>query len=153
LDGEKKMNGNGRYQTRMPDVAGSVSGLTHDVIELGELQAKLLALDLKKSSRKTRTCLILAVIGICVLLGSIPVALLALAEVLVEQLEWSRSAALGVATLVGLLLTAIFAGAAYAIVRSGLLSLQRSREEFNNNIAWIKSTLRDRGQYKSMVKR
>jgi hypothetical protein len=146
------MNGNGRQRTQMPDVAGSVSGLTHDVIELAELQTRLLTLDLKRSSQKTRTCLILAVIGACLLLASIPVALLALAELLVEQLDWSRSAALGVATLTGLLLSAIFAGIAYSIARSGLVSLERSRDEFNRNVAWIKSTLKNRGQYSAFTK-
>ena len=141
------MNGNGRYPAEMPDVAGSVSGLTHDMVELGELQTQLLGLELKNSVRKTRTCLILAVIAACLLLASIPVALLALAELLVEQLDWTRSAAFGVATLAGLLLSAIFAGAAYAIVRRGLVSLPRSREEFGRNVAWIKSTLRGRAQY------
>jgi hypothetical protein len=146
------MNGNGRHRTQMPDVAGSVSGLTHDVIELAELQTQLLMLDLKKSTQKTRTCLILAVIAVCLLLASLPVALVALAALLVEQLEWSQSAALGVATLVGLVLAGIFAVAAYGIVRSGLLSIERSRDEFNRNIAWIKSTLKERGRYSAFTK-
>ena len=146
------MNRNGRHRTQMPDVAGSVSGLTHDVIELAELQTQLLALDLKKSTQKTRTCLILAIIGVCLLLASLPVALMALAALLVEQLEWSQSAALGVATLVGLVLAGIFAGAAYGIVRSGLISIERSRDEFNRNIAWIKSTLKERGRYSAFSK-
>jgi uncharacterized membrane protein YqjE len=146
------MNGNGRHRTQMPDVAGSVSGLTHDVIELAELQTQLLLLDLKKSTQKTRTCLILAVVAVCLLLASLPVALVALAALLVEQLEWSQSAALGVATLVGLVLAGIFAGTAYGIVRSGLISVQRSKDEFNRNIAWIKSTLKDRGRYSAFTK-
>ncbi len=140
------MNGNGRLRTKMPDVAGSVSELTHDVIEISELQAKLFVMDVKKSSRRTRTCLVLAVIGACLLLGTIPVALFALAQLLVEQLQWSQSAALGAATLVGLVLAASAAGAAWAMVKSGLVSLQRSREEFARNIDWLKSTLRNRGQ-------
>lgn len=146
------MNGNGRHRTQMPDVAGSVSGLTHDMIELAELQTQLLRLDLKKSTQKTRTCLILAVIAVCLLLASLPVALVALAALLVEQLEWSQSAALGVATLVGLVLAGIFAGAAYGIVRSGLISIERSRDEFNRNVAWIKSSLKARGRYSAFSK-
>jgi hypothetical protein len=146
------MKENGRHRVQMPEVAESVSGLTHDVIELGELQAQLLMSELKKSSQKTRTCLILAIVGVCLLLASIPVALFALAEVLVEQLDWSRPAGFGAAALVGLLVSAVFFGSAYAIVRSGLFSLQRSREEFNQNIAWIKSTLRNRGKYRAFVK-
>ena len=84
------MKENGRHRVQMPEVAESVSGLTHDVIELAELQAQLLTSELKKSSQKTRTCLILAIVGFCLLLASIPVALFALAEVLVEQLDWSQ---------------------------------------------------------------
>jgi hypothetical protein len=152
MAGETKMRHNGRFATQVPDVAASVSGLTHDVIELSELQAKLFMLDVKKSSQQARTCLVLAIVGICFLLASIPVALFALAELLVEQLDWSRAGALGVATVVGLALSAAFAGAAYALIRSGLLSLQRSREEFNRNVAWIKSMLRNREQFHAMGK-
>jgi hypothetical protein len=146
MDGEKKMNGNGRLRTKIPDVAGSVSDLTHDVVELTELQAKLLMLDVKKSSRRTRTCLILAIVGICFLLGTIPVALAALAQLLVEQLGWSQAAAFGVAALAGLVLAGLAAGAAWGIIKSGLMSLERSREEFSRNIDWLKSTLKNRGQ-------
>ena len=89
-------------------------------------------------------------IGVC--LASFPVALFALAEILVEQLDWSRSVGFGVAALVGLLVSGVCFGAAYAIVRSGLFSLQRSREEFNQNIAWIKSTLRNRSKYRAFEK-
>jgi hypothetical protein len=134
----------------MPDVAGSVSGLAHDVIELSELQLRLLRLDVQKSTQKWRICLILAIVGICLLIASIPVALFALAEVFVEQLEWSRSAAFGASALVGVILSAIFAGSAYSVVRSGLFSLERSREELNNNVAWVKTALRNRQQFHAM---
>jgi uncharacterized membrane protein YciS (DUF1049 family) len=146
MDGETTMNGNGRLHTKMPDVAGSVSELTHNVIELSELQARLLALDIKKSSRRTRTCLTLAIIGVCLLLGTMPVALLALAYLFVEQLGWSHAAALGVAALVGLVVAALVGGTAWGMVRSGLISLERSREELSRNIDWLKSTLRAHGQ-------
>lgn len=146
------MSHNGRHRAPMPDVAGSVSGLTHDVVELTELQLRLLRLDVQKSTHKLRWCLTLAIIGICLLIASIPVALFALAELFVEQLEWTRPAAFGAAALVGLLLSVIFAGSAYGIVRSGLFSLERSRDELNNNVAWFKSTLRDRQQFHAMGK-
>jgi hypothetical protein len=148
--GEKKMNHNGRERAPMPDVAGSVSGLAHDVIELTELQLRLLQLDVNKSTQKLRVCLILAIVGICLLIASIPVALFALAEVFAEQLDWSRSAAFGASALIGVILSAIFAGAAYGVVRSGLFSLERSREELNNNVAWVKTSLRNRQQFHTM---
>jgi hypothetical protein len=101
-------------------------------------------LDLKRSSQRTRACLILAVVSICLLLGTIPIALFALAQVFVEQLGWSQAAALGVSTLVGLVLAAGVGAAAWGIVKSGLISLERSREELGRNIDWLKSSLRSR---------
>ena len=52
LDGETKMSTNGRARNNEPNVAASFSELTHDVIELAELQAQLFALDVKNTSRE-----------------------------------------------------------------------------------------------------
>jgi uncharacterized membrane protein YqjE len=137
---------NGRARNQEPNVAASVSELTHDVIELAELQAQLLALDIKATSQKSRTSLLLAAIGICVLLGSIPVVLFALAELFVAQFEWSPAAGFAVAALVGVLLSALFLVAGWYRFKSGFDTLARSREEFSRNLTWIKSTLRSRGR-------
>src|SRR5437763_13592861 len=99
MDGETKMITNGRIRDKEPNVATSFSELTHDVIELAELQAQLFALDVKSTTQKTRASLALVVVGVCFLLGSIPVALFALAETLIEQLQCSHTAGFGVATL------------------------------------------------------
>jgi uncharacterized membrane protein YqjE len=140
------MTGNGRYHGKTPNVAASVSDLTHDVIELSELQLQLLALDVKQSAAKARLSLILAVAGVCVLLGTIPVALLTIAALLVDQLQWSYAAAAAVATLIGLVVSGIVLGIAWAYIKKGLVSLERSRDELRRNVAWIKSTLRTRGE-------
>lgn len=141
------MTGNGRYHDpgKTPNVAASVSDLTHDVIELSELQAQLLTLDVKQSVEKARACLVLAVIGVCMLLGTIPVALLALAALLVQGLGWSIAASTAVATFVGLLIAGVVFGVAYSYIKKGLVTFERSREELRRNVAWLKSTLRTRG--------
>jgi putative superfamily III holin-X len=149
MDCETKMNingrdTNGRVRSKDPNVTASFAELAHDVIELGELQAQLLATDIKCSSRKARTSMILAVIGICVLLGSVPVALVTVAAIFVEQLGWSQTAALGVATFLGIVLSAGFLAATWLRLRTGLSAMQRSREELSRNVAWIKASLRSR---------
>jgi hypothetical protein len=138
------MNTDGRVKTERPNVATSFSELTHDAIELAELQAQLLALDIKETSQSTKTSLILAIVGSCLLLGTIPIALIAMAELLIEQLDWSHSASYGVATLVGILVSAGILATAFARFRSGISSMKRSREELSRNIAWIKTSLRSR---------
>ena len=100
------MSTNGRVRDEEPNVATSFSGLAHDVIELGELQAQLFAHDVKSTTQQTRTSLLLAVVGACLLLGSVPVVLFALAELFVEEFEWSRAAGFGAAALVGVLASA-----------------------------------------------
>jgi hypothetical protein len=146
MDCEAKMNANGRYRPDVFNLGGSLSALTHDVIELSELQVDLLRLDLAKSSRRARRCLIFTVVGACLLLASLPVSLFAIAETLVENVGWSRAAAFAAAAAIGLTLGALFAAGAYAMLRNGIISLQRSREELSSNLKWIKSALRNREQ-------
>jgi uncharacterized membrane protein YqjE len=147
------MTGNGRYTSngKLPNVAASVSDLTHDVIELTELQTQLFTIDAKYSVEKARSCLVMVVIGVAMLLGAIPVALLTIAALCVEQLGWSYALSAGVATLVGLVITAIVLAVAYGYVKSGLVSFDRSRNELRRNIAWLKSTLRTRGHAENMA--
>ena len=145
------MNTNGRTRVEQPNVATSFSELTHDAIELAELQARLLTLDLKETSESTKVSLTLGVVGCCLLLGSIPVALIAFAELLIEQLDWSRAAGFGAATLVGILVSAGLLGTAWARFRSGLSTMKRSHEELSRNIAWIKSSLRSRSNASAAV--
>lgn len=138
------MTTDGQPQTEKPSVANSLSGLTHDVIELAELQAQLFALDVKETSQGTRTALILAVVGACALLGAVPIALTALAELLIAQLSWSSAASYGVATLVGIMLASALLVAAWVRFRSGVVTLKRSRDELSRNLAWVKANLRSR---------
>jgi hypothetical protein len=142
------MNTNGRVRDEEPNVATSFSGLAHDVIELSELQAQLFVHDVKSTVQKTRTSLVLGVVGACVLLGSVPVLLFALAELLVEQFDWARSAGFAVAAVVGIAASAAFLAASWNRLSVGLNSMQRSRDEFNRNIAWIKSSLRSQSSTK-----
>lgn len=138
------MNTNGQSKSGEPNIAASFSGLAHDVIELAELQAQLFTLDIKSTSEKTRTSLVLAVAGACALLGSVPVALFALGELFQKFLGISEAAGFGLAALVGVVLSAVLMMAAWSNFKSGEASMRRSREELSRNLAWVKSNLRGR---------
>jgi len=138
------MNTNGRARDKQPDVATSFSELAHDVIELGELQAQLFAIDVKSTVKKTGSSVLLSVIGLCVLLGTVPIILSALGYLIAELLDWPVSAGLGIAAAVGIVISAVILLLAWNRLSAGLNSMQRSSEELRRNIAWIKSTLRSR---------
>jgi hypothetical protein len=127
-------------------VASSFSELTHNAIELAELQAQLFSLDVKETSQSAGISIALVVGSVCVLLGTVPVALIAIAQVFVEKLQWSQSAGYGMAALIGTIASAGVGAAAYTRFSSGIATMKRSREEFNRNIAWLKSNLRNRSQ-------
>lgn len=140
------MSTNGRARTDKPNVATSFGDLAHDVIELTELQAELLAMDVRDTSRSVRLGVVLGAAGIVLFLGSVPVLLAALAYLLIEQRGWSHAAGFGAATLVGLLLSGGVLGAAWWRLRTSVVTLHRSRDELRRNISWVKSSLRNRAQ-------
>jgi len=107
----------------------------------------------KSTTQKTRTSLLLGVVGACVLLGSVPVLLFALAELFVEQFGWTRSAGFAVAAVVGIVASAGILAAAWNRLSVGLNSMQRSRDELSRNIAWIKSSLRSQSSTKPDLNR
>jgi len=142
MDCETKMNTNGRIRDEEPNVATSFSGLAHDVIELSELQAQLFVHDLKSTAQKTRTSLVLSVVGLCVLLGTVPVLLIALGQFIAEQTGWPQSAGLAIAAVIGIVASAILMAVAKNRLSAGLNSMQQSRDELSRNIDWIKASLR-----------
>lgn len=144
MAGEAEMNTNGRMRDKQPDVATSFAELAHDVIELGELQGQLFALDVKSTVKKTSSSVLMSIIGLVVLLGTVPVILLALGYLVAELLDWPVSAGLGIAAVIGIAISAGILLLGWNRLRAGLNSMQRSSEELRRNIAWIKSTLRSR---------
>lgn len=135
------MNTNG-HATKDPDVAASFSGLAHDAIELAELQAQLLAMDAKAASRAARTSAVLGVVATCLLLGAVPVMLLAVGETFAALFGWARWVAMSAAAVLGLALSAAAGVGAWFRLRTGLASFKRSREELRYNVAWIKTNLK-----------
>jgi hypothetical protein len=138
---QAEVNTNGKAKAP-PNVAASFSHLAHDAIELAELQAKLLKLDAQVAARNGGMSLALIVVAVCLLLGCVTIALVALAEVLVAEFEWSRAGAFAASAAIGFALSGIVGTGALFRVKKALAALERSRNELNRNIAWIKSNLK-----------
>jgi hypothetical protein len=122
-------------------VPGSVFGLARDAMELGELQMRLLLLDIQNSSANARAAVVYAVIGAVVLLSVSEAALLWVAAALVEWAGWPWVAGLAVAVGVGALLAGVLLLVAWLHWRKGMFTWRRSGREFGKNVAWLKATL------------
>jgi len=127
-------------------VVGSIAGLGNDVATLGELQWKLFKADLKDLTARARLSIAILAVGVVVVVGSVPV--------LVAGAGLLLATALNISTGMGLLLSALAAviisgGAlAFAVLGLGrsLDALQHSREEFQRNVAWIRTVLVQSGR-------
>lgn len=122
------------FRTR-PQPAG---GLTHHLIELGELQLKLLRTDVNEALQATKLGSIFIVLSVAFLIAVIPLLLFSLTLGIEELFDLSRGISLlitsGLATLLGIGL--LWAG--WNIVLKGTGKMARSRAEFKKNVHWLK---------------
>lgn len=123
-------------------MGSSFTTLAHDALELAELQAQLLKMDAKATSKRIQLTAVLVVVGLVVLLSSLPVALIAVAETIAAQSSLGIPAAYAVATVSALLLSAVLIGIGYWRLKSGITTFERSSQEFRKNMEWIKSSLK-----------
>jgi hypothetical protein len=141
MDRQAKMNTNGKPKSD-PNVVASFTGLAHDVVELAELQGQLLKLDAVASGRTMRGGIALLMVGIGLLLGCMPILWLIIAESLVEFAGWTRTPALGLSLLVGLVITGGVIALSWMKLQTVFSSFQRSQEELTRNVKWIKTALK-----------
>jgi hypothetical protein len=109
---------------------------------LGELQGRLLLVELGEGFRKARTGVLFVVCGVLVGIASIPVVLAALALVLVETADMTLAQAFGIAAGAAVALSVALAAGGWLYLRSQTLGAPRSRSEWYLNWHWLKDTLR-----------
>lgn len=136
----KSMNGQA-HESATATMFRGAREFSADVISLAELQFQLAMADLAiaKQEALAQTMKLVMVLGLAI--GGTPLLLFGVAELLVEQLEWSRgwtylgvaAVALGIAGMVGMSVIKKLSqcGASFA----------RSKFELNQNIAWLKKAL------------
>jgi hypothetical protein len=128
---------------KKPDSHHGVRHLLADISELVELQTRLTTNDLKSSLARLIAPMSLLVVAAVVLLGTIPVLLLAIASALVIELQWSSYAAqfasggLAILTAIMLVLVAILK------LKRVAAPMERSVSELGKNIETIRDLLRD----------
>lgn len=128
-------------------VGHNVADLSHDLIELAELQCQLLLVDVSESKSKSMIPVIVMAGAALFALGTIPVILLGVGWLLVDTLDLSEAAAFLIVGFVSLLIAAGAGWWGYRAVKSALSLLTRSRREMSENIRWIKMALKSRGTH------
>jgi uncharacterized membrane protein YqjE len=117
-----------------------MTDVARDLISLTELQAELFQVDAKEAAARLVAPIILLVMAGVVALGTIPVLLLLIASALAAA-GLSYWLSLLIAVLIGLGAAAGAGWAGWKNLRASLDVFQRSREEFNRNVQWLKHTL------------
>lgn len=128
-------NGNGA------GVVGSIADFGNDVATLFELQWKLGTLDTQDFLKGAALPMVVAAIGLVVVLGAVPVALLGVSALL--------AGLLGIAIGWAILITAALALAASGValflavheLNRSLEPFRRSREELVRNVSWLRTVL------------
>jgi len=131
-------NNNGSPEGRL---VGGLAEFGNDVFTLLELQIRLTKLDLRECLSRALIPLVLIVVGAIVALGTVPVALFGIAELLAAALKISLGAALLLTAGGALVLAFIVMVVAALRLGPSLASFRRSQEEFSRNLAWIRTVI------------
>jgi uncharacterized membrane protein YqjE len=142
MDYQTQMNGNGAGEPQVRGVARSASELGHHILLLGELQMRLLAVELAEEVRRAKSGTVMLAMGLIVTLVTLPVLLVSAALVLVEQTRMTPAEAFSLVAGVSLLIAAVLIGGGLWQLRNNSCGLPLSRLEWTANWRWLKETVR-----------
>lgn len=129
------------YPTDEPDMTGHLGTLGADLLDLGELQLQLLAVDARDAAKDSLVPAIWASLGIGFVIGCCPLALLGFSWWLTDVTSLGLAASSLLTALVGLLIAGLCLYFAWRGLRTSVGTLNRSRIEFASNLQWIKKIL------------
>lgn len=140
--GETIMNRrNGSTPSPPNGVTKGMAELMHDTMSLAEVQFALFKIDGRDGLKQMLIPGAVLLFAGMVTAGSVPIALLLMAEVLAQGAGLSRAAALSIAALSGFLVAAAVGFAGWSYLRRVVHVFDRSRKELARNITWIKHAL------------
>ena len=126
-----------------PDgVAKDVGELTHDIVSLAELQFELFRNDCREGMKGLLIPVALLLLAGIVAAGTVPVALIVIAEILTQTAGLSRAAAFSIAALGGFIVAVAMGVVGWSHIRGVGRVFERSREELARNMSWIKQSLK-----------
>jgi MFS superfamily sulfate permease-like transporter len=124
----------------------NVAELISDVGSLAELQWQLFTLDAQQAWQRALWPLVIVGAALGIALGTVPVLLLGIAQVLVELFEISTAVAYISVAVVFAIIAGVTAKIAIARLRTATESFRRSREELRHNVQWMQRVIQTRGR-------
>jgi len=136
---------NGRGAARVPGSGSAefegVAEFVDDLATLAELQAELAVIDFRDCARKAAVPLVLTVVGLTVVVASVPVALLGAGWLLASTLNIHRGWAMLLTSGVAMALAGLVAGLGGRRLSHSFDSFHRSRKQLWLNLAWVRTVL------------
>jgi cytochrome bd-type quinol oxidase subunit 1 len=141
--GETTMNRrNGSTPSPPNGVAKGMGELTHDIVSLAELQFELFRVDCREGLRRILIPVALLLFSGIVAVGTVPIALILVAEFLVQTADLSRAEAFLIAAMSGVIVALTIGVVGWSYLRGVVRVFERSREELTRNMTWIKHALK-----------
>ena len=148
--GETTMNRhNGSTPSPPNGVAKDMGELTHDIMSLAELQFELFRIDCREGLKRMLVPVAMLLVAGIVAVGTVPIALILVAEFLVQTAGLSRAAAFSIVALSGFIVALAMGVVGWSYLRGVVCVFERSREELTRNMTWIKHALKRPAPIKS----
>jgi hypothetical protein len=121
--------------------SGGTDDILRQLFALMELQIGLFRLDLREGTKHLVMAVVLLLGAVGIGLASACVALMFIAELLVDAGGLYRSAAYAIAAILGFATTVGCAASIAVSVRASFRSFHRSREELGRTLEWFRETV------------
>jgi hypothetical protein len=141
--GETIMNRrNGSTPSPPNGVTKGMGELTRDIVSLAELQFELLRIDCREGLKRMLIPGALLLFAGIVAVGTVPIVLTLVAELLMQAAGLSRAAAFSIAVLSGFIVALAMGVVGWSCLRGVVRVFERSREELTRNMVLIKHALK-----------
>jgi hypothetical protein len=127
-------------------VVSNVAGFGEDLLNLAELQTRLVTLELRQNLDIVKTRGAVIAISLVVAVAALPVGLIGIGELLVSEIGWKRGYALLGVSAVSILGAGIAMAVATLAFRRNRIGFPLSREELARNVNWVRTVLRQSGR-------
>jgi uncharacterized membrane protein YqjE len=129
---------NGHLKEIAHTLRGDIGGFALDVLTLTELQSKLFVMEVKEHGRSAVLPTVVLLFAAALAGASFPLALVAIAFLIVQTLGLSYALAFSITATAGAILSFLLCAIGWTLLKSRVSMPSRSRQELAKNLRWLK---------------